>query len=182
MADPTDQEIYEQACELYASDDVDVMTVSVDRNDEGAWVSALVWVPLPEPEERDRAAVIDEQLDELKGIDNLAKRATRAASLNHEIRLAFTAGDLSQDENRRLRRRVYVEGFGLPAETVDTFDERDTVKVNTREVLGWVEERERLFALEDSDDRGPSSNEWHDSDDAAAEIVHDLARQLKERS
>lgn len=47
--EPTDRDIYERACELYLSDDIDVLTVSVDRHPDGngAWVSALVWVPLP---------------------------------------------------------------------------------------------------------------------------------------
>jgi hypothetical protein len=42
----SDEEILDRARKTYGSEDVDVLSTTIDRVDDGAWVAALVWVPL----------------------------------------------------------------------------------------------------------------------------------------
>jgi len=50
----SDRQIINEAVSRYGSDEVDVLDITPDRVDGGAWVQALVWVPIDDDGEAGR--------------------------------------------------------------------------------------------------------------------------------
>ena len=90
-----DRQIINEAVSRYGSDEVDVLDITPDRVDGGAWVQALVWVPIDddgEPEVVTRWAS--------KVVQDAAWLAARAAevwpvAVGAEGRLAVAGGELT---------------------------------------------------------------------------------------
>ena len=92
----SDRQIINEAVSRYGSDEVDVLDITPDRVDGGAWVQALVWVPIdddgePEVETRWASKVVQ---------DDTAWLTARAAevwpvAVGAEGRLAVAGGELT---------------------------------------------------------------------------------------